>query len=142
MIEVPVNYLAVVVAAVANMAVGFAWFGPLFGKMWISMMGWTAQHMEEAKKKSMAKTYAIAFVGSLLTAYVLSHLIVFAASYMQTNGVSVGLSTAFWIWLGFVVPLLLSMVLWEGKPWKLYFLNVSYYIVSLLVMGAIIAAWK
>lgn len=141
MVEVPINYLAVIVAAVANMIIGFLWYGPIFGKEWIAMMGFTKEQMEEARKKSMNKTYALAFVGSLLTAYVLAHALVFASSYMQVYGVSAGLSAGFWNWLGFVVPVLLGTVLWEGRSWKLWGLNVGYYLVSILVMSIILSIW-
>ena len=31
---VEINYLAVLVAAIASMALGFLWYGPLFGNQW------------------------------------------------------------------------------------------------------------
>jgi hypothetical protein len=144
MIDVPVNYVAVLVASIANMVLGSLWFGPLFGKQWIALMGWTKEEMQAGKEKmkgKMNQTYAIAFVGSLATAYVLSHIISFSSFYQDATGMAVGLTTAFWVWLGFVAPVTLSSVLWEGKPWKLWCLTNSYYLVSLIVMGAILANW-
>lgn len=47
----------------------------------------------------------------------------------------------FWNWLGFVAPVTLGAVLWEGKHWKLWFLNNGYYLVTLLLMGAVLALW-
>ena len=38
--EIPINYLAVLAAAVSNMVLGFLWYGPLFGKTWSKLMGW------------------------------------------------------------------------------------------------------
>ncbi|MBI3341870.1 DUF1761 domain-containing protein, partial [Candidatus Curtissbacteria bacterium] len=37
--EFQINYMAVVAAAVVNMVLGFLWYGPLFGKPWMKMMG-------------------------------------------------------------------------------------------------------
>ena len=139
MIYIQVNYLAVVLAAIANMAVGFLWFGPIFGKAWIAMMGWTPQEMGEAQKKGMTKSYIIAFVGSLLTAWVLAELIVLVNSYLGLTGMMAGLKASFLGWIGFTVPVLLSSVVWEGKSWKLWSLNVGYYLVAFIVMGAIIS---
>lgn len=48
----------------------------------------------------------------------------------------------FWNWLGFVAPVTLGGVLWEGKPWKLWGLNNGYQLLSLLVMGVILALWR
>ena len=47
-----VNYLAVLVSAIAMIVLGFIWYGPLFGKIWTKEMGWTKADMEEAKKKA------------------------------------------------------------------------------------------
>ncbi len=138
--DVPVNYVSIVIAAVVNMILGFVWYGPLFGKQWISMMGWSKSDMDAAKKKGMAKSYAIMALGSLVMAFVLAHALIFASTYMNISGVSVGLSTGFWNWLGFVVPVTLSSVLWDGKPWKLWFLNAGYYLAALLLMGSILAS--
>lgn len=139
---VTINYLAVLVAAIASMVVGSLWYGPLFSKPWMRLSGLTREHMEKAKAKGMGKLYALAFVGSLLMAYILSHFIEFASAYMGVEGVSVGLSTGFWTWLGFVVPITMGVVLWEGKSWKLWFINSFYYLANLFIMGAIIAGWK
>lgn len=141
--EIPVNYLAILVAAVSNMALGFLWYGPLFGKAWSQLMGWgemTPEKMAEMQKKARP-AYAASFVGALVMAYVLSHVLVFATTYMQVSGWMAGLSSGFWMWLGFVAPVTVGSVLWDGKPWKLWFINAGYYLVALLVMGAIIAAW-
>jgi hypothetical protein len=138
--DVPVNYFAVLAAAVASMAVGFLWYGVLFQKPWMSMMGYTMESMKQMKM-SPNQAYMLQFIASLVTAYVLSHIVVFATSYMQTEGPLAGASTGFWVWLGFIAPVTLGVVLWENKPWKLWLINASHYLVSLVVMGAILAWW-
>jgi len=133
-----VNYLAVLVAAIASMALGALWYSPrLFGKMWMSLMGFTEAHMAEAKKKGMGKSYAIMFVGSLLMAYVLSHWI----DATSSSTVGAGFQAGFWAWLGFIAPVTLGSVLWEGKSWKLWVLNNGYQLVLLLIMGALLSVW-
>lgn len=139
--EVPVNYVAVLVAAVVNMVLGFLWYGPLFGKQWMAMMGWSQADMEKAKAKGMGKSYTIMTIGSLVMAYVLAHSLVFASTYTATVGVAAGFMVGFWTWLGFVAPVTVGTVLWDGKPWKLWFLNAGYYLVALVLMGIILAVW-
>jgi hypothetical protein len=139
--QVPINYLAVLIAAIASMVVGSIWYGPLFGKPWMALMGITQEKMK-AGKKNMGQTYALAFVGALIMSYVLAHSLIFASAYLKVSGMSAGLMAGFWSWLGFVLPLTLGSVLWEGKSWKLWLLNASHWLVDLLVMGAILAMWK
>jgi len=146
MVDVPINYIAVVVAAVVNMVLGFVWFGPLFGKQWMTLMGMTPEKMNEMKtssefKNKMMMSYGIAFVMALIMAYVLVHSLIFAQSYLQISGVSAGLMAGFWSWLGFVAPVTTGMVLWEGKSWKLWILTSGYYLVALLVMGLLLSYW-
>lgn len=120
-----VNLTAIVAAGVTSMAVGFIWYGPLFGKTWMKLTG----KKEMGDKSQMPKTYAILFAASLVTAYVLS---VLGASFQ----------TAFWVWLGFQATLLLHSVLFEGKSWNLYFLNAGHQLVSLLAMSWILNYFK
>lgn len=142
--EVPINYLAVIVAALVPMAIGFVWYGPLFNKLWIAEMGWSAEEVAAGMakmKKDGWKTYSIQAVASLVMAYVLAHSLVFASTYLNANGVSAGLMAGFWNWLGFIAPVALGAVLWEGKSWKLWCINVGYYLVALLIMGLILSLW-
>jgi hypothetical protein len=138
---VPVNYLAVVISAVAAMVLGFLWYGPVFGKMWAHEMGWTHEAMEAAKRKGMTLQYIVQALGALLMAFVLAHSLIFAASYLHVSGISAGLQAAVWSWLGFIVPVTLTSVLWDGKSWKLWGLNTGYYLVTLCVMGIILSLW-
>jgi Protein of unknown function (DUF1761) len=139
---VPINYLAVLAAAIANMVIGSIWYGPLFGKIWMQLSGITPEKIDASKAKGMGKSYSIAFVGSLVMSYVLAHALVFAGAYFKMSGMPAGLMSGFWNWLGFVAPVTLGAVLWEGKPWKLWVLMNGYYLVSLLIMGLILSVWK
>ena len=47
---------------------------------------------------------------------------------------------AFFMWIGFYVPLYFGSVGWENKSWSLFFVNTGYYLVTLQVVGAIFAA--
>lgn len=141
--QVPINYLTVVAAATASTVIGMAWYGFLFNKQWVALMGWTPQEIEAAKAKAAARrSYLVAAVGSLVMAYVLAHSLIFASAYFNASGFSAGLTAGFWNWLGFVAPVTLGAVLWEGRPWKLWILNNGYWLVSLLAMGVILALWQ
>ncbi len=141
-VVVPINYLAVFGGALIAMVVGSVWYGPLFGKPWMKEMGMEKPKMTESMKKEMMKSYSLMFVGSLIMSYVLAHSIVFAATYFKMEGVAAGLMSGLWSWLGFVAPVTLGSVLWERKSWNLWLLNNGYYLVTLLLMGVLLAVWK
>ena len=135
-----VNYIAIVVAALAAHVLGYLWYGPLFGKKWMQLMKLTDKDKEKGKHKGMAKLMAISFIGSLVTAAVLS-LFIGPGFGDVKSGMINGAIVAALVWIGFMATKALGGVLWEGKSWKLYFLNVSYDLVSLLLMGVILGAW-
>ncbi len=140
--EIPINMWAVLAAGVSNMVIGFLWYGPIFGKPWAALMGFTPEKMETMKKRGgMGKTYFFALLGALVMAFVFAHALIFAEGYLSTRGILSGLVGAFWNWLGFVVPVLAGQIFWEGKPLKLYLINVFYYLVSLLAMSVIFEMW-
>lgn len=133
----PVNYVSVVVAALIPMVAGFVWYGPLFGKAWMKLSGVSREDVKEANK-NMPRLYGTMFVGTLVTAYVLSQFVGFAAASTLYQGAVIG----FWAWLGFVAAVMLSGVLFEKKPLKLYYINVGYHLVSFVLMGALLAVWR
>ncbi len=139
---VPVNYWAVLASMVVMMVLGYLWYGPLFGKQWSRLMGWSDETMREMQQKgNMAKSYGIMALGALVMSFVLSHSLVFASAYLHESGVWAGLQTGFWNWLGFIVPVSFGGVLWEGKPWTLWMINAGYYLVGLLLIGVLLAVW-
>ena len=139
--NVPVQYWAILLAAIVNMVLGALWFGPLFGKSWAKHGGMGQHEMEKAKEKGMTKNYALMFGGSLLMAYVLAQTLIFANAYLNTSGLSSGLMIGFMSWVGFIVPVTIGVVLWNGKSWMYWLITYAYNLVGLLLMGAILALW-
>ncbi len=138
-----VNFLAVLACGVVSMVIGSLWYGPLFGKPWMAMTGIKKPDVITPEiKKSMAKSYSLMFVGSLVMAFILSHILEFASVYTKTYGITAGVVCGLWTWLGFVAPATIGSVLWDGKPWKLWFINAGFFLIQLPVFGVILALWK
>jgi hypothetical protein len=133
--EVHVNYLAVFVAALANYVIATLWYAVLFSKLWKNLTGIPDM------KPSPVKMVTV-FFGSLVISFVLLHSIVFGNEYVKMSGVSGGLMGGFFSWLGFIAPVTLTNVIYEKRPWKLWLLDNAFWLVSLLVMGAILSAWQ
>ena len=133
---VDINYFAVLAAAAASFVIGFLWHGPLFGKQWMKLMGVTEKSIKQMKLTPV-QAMAGGFIATLLMSYIFAHFI----DYAQASTIMEGIVAGLWIWLGFVATIMLNGVLWEGRPFKLYLLNVSYHLVTLAVMGAILAVW-
>lgn len=134
---VPINYLAILACGIGTMVVGYFWYGPIFGKQWSQLSGMTPQKTAAAKKE-MPKTYTLMFISSLVMAYVLAHFIWYAAPGSLTLLIAV--KTAVWAWLGFIATYALTKFLFspEKKSFNLYFLDLGYYLVVLVLMGIIL----
>lgn len=130
-----INLWGVIAAGAAGMAVGALWYGPVFGKLWMKLMGFTKESAGKAKKKGMALSYGLGFLGQLAAAYALALLIAFTFQYFSGFSYSV----IFWVWLGGVVPAQMAGVLWEGRSWPLFLLNSAYYLVQMGVMGLVLS---
>lgn len=138
--NVEVNYVAVLVAAIAAMALGFVWYSPMvLGKPWMKAKGYTPEQLKEEQKK-MGPLYGLSFVLALITAYILTHIIAFSLNFYHYPELQTGLTSAFWVWLGFVMPVQTADEIFGSKNWKLLAINTAYQLVSLLVMGVVLTA--
>src|SRR3989338_8445143 len=101
MVELVVNYIAVVAAAIASFVVGMIWHSPMgFGNMWMKLSGISAKDAEKGKakmQKEMPKMFAAAFISALVLAYVMTYFI----QLTGMSGLMGGLQVGFWAWLGF-----------------------------------------
>ncbi len=135
-----VNLWSVLVAAVATMVVGFLWYSPLlFARPWMVAMGYDPDDKAklEEMRKSAGKSYAIAFVASLVAAFVLGKII----DVTTVDAALYGMKIGFAVWLGFVTTVQLTAKLFGNQPTKLYLINTGYQLVCYLAMGAILAVW-
>lgn len=132
--EVHVNYLAVLLAAIANYVIATIWYAVIFGNVWKKLTGIT-------EMKPVKLNVVLVFIGSLVLSYVLYHSIAFGDAYVKMSGISGGLMGGFFGWLGYIAPITLSTKLYEKKPWGLWLLDNAFWLISLLVMGTILSFW-
>ena len=131
--NIAINWVTVLIAAVVNMAVGWIWYGPLFGKMWKGMMGFTDESMKSMKMKPMNSMVG-GFIASLVVAYVLAYFIGIAGTTTAEGACQL----AFWIWLGFLATNALDGYLWEGKPFNLFILKAVEQVVAIVLMAVVL----
>jgi len=136
-----INFWVVLVCGVISMVVGSIWYGPIFGKVWMRIEGVNAASPEERKKmqKGMVLTYIIQFLLSLLQVYIL-------AGMNRGLPSSLGIHNAILVWLGFVVPLVAGIAMWNNKSagtkWARFWIQAGYYLIIFVIFAAIIAAWQ
>lgn len=132
-----INYPAVLVAAILHWILGAVWYG-IFSNKFIELMAWTPAQLQAIESQNHAKEYVLAFLSSLVLAYVLAHFV----QYTKATNLAGGLQTAFWAWLGFIVTTQLPTVIFEGRNPGIYLLSIGYQFVACMAAGALLATWK
>lgn len=132
--SIPLNWWAIIVAAAVKFVIGMAWYSPaMFARQWMALLGLT----EADFRARMVPALIAEVVCDLLAAFILYHAVVYAGASTILQGAAVG----FLNWLGFVFTFSIGQVYYEGRPWRLWAINNGYWLLSLIVMGAIFAIW-
>jgi hypothetical protein len=140
MIFMNVNIWSVLTAAIATMVIGFLWYSPLlFARPWMLAMGYDPDDKAKIKEmqKGAGKNYAVSFLASLVSAFVLGKIIDAATVDTALYGMKFG----FAVWLGFVTTVQLTSKLFAKESTRLYLISTGYQLVCYLAMGAIIGVW-
>ncbi|MEZ0005884.1 hypothetical protein ABH942_001241 [Flavobacterium sp. 28YEA47A] len=157
-----VNFLALLVAALSTLVVGFIWYNPkVFGTAWMNSAGLTE---EKLKGANMAKIFGLSILFAFFMAFILQFLVIHQwgvlgatggdpdkagpayDAFMAQYGTNFrtfkhGALHGFMTGLFFTFPLVAINAMFERKSWKFIFINSGYWIVNLTIMGGIICAW-
>jgi len=145
------NWLGLVVALVANVAIGIVWYAKWSptGRIWMRSQGMDPDTLAPPPTKVMVMSMLLMIVGAFFMMFVFTHNFwVYQDAYRNEktggsmgnhlqpmDGVMGGLFT----WLGFIVPLHFNQIAFERKSWQLFWVNAGYYLVTLVVAGLILA---
>jgi hypothetical protein len=129
------NWLAIIVAALANFLVGGLWYSPLlFGKLWMKENNFTE---EVLRKGNMPKIFGLTFVFSFVMAFNL-------AMYLNDAGTTAswGAIAGFLAGFGWVAMAIFVIGQFERKSTKYMLIHAGYVTISFILMGLIIGAWR
>ena len=135
------NLLAILVAGVSTMVVGFLWYSPLlFAKPWVREMGYDLN--DKAKMEEMRKGAGPAYAGSFVAGLISAFTLALFLHWSRAEDLHYGLMVGFHVWLGFVATVQFTGALFMKQSMKLFAINTGYQLVCYLVMSAILTVWK
>ena len=135
------NWLAVLVAAISTMVVGFLWYSPLlFAKPWMREMGYDPN--DKAKTEEMKKSAGPAYAGSMVAGLLSAFTLALILHGLRAEDLHFGIMASFHIWLGFVATVQFTGALFMKQSIKLFAINTGYQLVCYLVMGTILTVWR
>lgn len=122
-----VSILATLVATILGFVLGALWYGPLFGKQWMSAVGLT---MEKIRQDfSPARTYGATFVLGLVASFVFG-------LYLGPNpGLAFSVAAGAAAGICWVATSLATNYLFEGRRVSLIAINGSYHAVRFTLIG-------
>ncbi len=128
-----VNWLAVIVAAIAMFGLGAVWYSPaLFVKQWAKAAG---LEIDYAKRGNMAAILGISFA---LTVIMAANLAFFTAPLDLGGTIAAAVAAG----LGWATLSLWIISLFERRPLSYVFINGGYLTVGFILMGLILGLWK
>ena len=159
-----INFLAILVAAVVPMVLGFVWYNPKFlGTVWAREAEMTEEKM---KSGNMLAIFVLSFILSILLAFFVQTLTIHQFGALGMIGGDPTLETVLPSYQAFmddygsafrtykhgalhgllsgifiVFPIIATNGMFERKSWKLIFINSGYWTLALTIMGAIICGW-
>jgi len=128
-----INYIAVVVAAVAGFLLGWGWY-MVFGKVWMAGLG---RRKEDCDKAMPIAPMVIAGVSCLVMAYMLAGLM----GHIDQVSVRGGAISGFFVWIGFVLTTIATTQAFEGLKPVVTAIDAGHWLAVLVLMGAIIGAF-
>ncbi len=130
------NYLVVLVAAIAYMILGALWYSPvLFGNPWMTGL---AKTPEQIKQEFSPLSYLWAFIFSFIAAYGIARMSYWAAADSMTMTVKIALLAG----TTFVFATMGVNDVFESKSRAVSVINILYHVAGFLIMGVIIGAWR
>lgn len=127
-----INILAVVLAALGFMVVGFLWYGPLFGKTWMKLHGWTE---EDFKGTNMTMVMVQGVLNALITAVGMA--LVF--HWLGVESIGRAVHVAFVLWIAFSATTQALAYIYERQKLGLTLIHFGNQLVGFMVSAIILA---
>jgi hypothetical protein len=130
-----VNFIAVIVAAIAGWLLGAAWYGVL-GKQWMEALGWSEADCTgpDGKRHMPIGPMLLAFFAQVMMALMLAGVIGHIGPPAAMNGIVSGAL----VWLGFVVTTISVNNAFQKRKAMLTAIDAGHWLGVLVVQGLVI----
>lgn len=133
-----IQFITVLLLAIFSMALGAVWYGPLFGKAWMHIIGATELDMQRRKEmqRRAMPLYGVQFILTFLQVYILAH---FIKGWENATGIE----TALWLFAGFIIPTLAAGAMWNNDSakvsWARFLIQSGYQLILFIVFGVVLS---
>ncbi|MGH6866675.1 MAG: DUF1761 domain-containing protein [Methyloceanibacter sp.] len=135
MTALPINYFAVIIAALAGFGLGAVWYMVL-SKPWLNAVGRT-----EADLKKEGSSQFLPFIIAILAIFVMAWMLAGLMGHLGQVSIRGGLLTGLFVWIGFVITSMGVNHAFSGAKPALTLIDGGYWLAVLLIQGAVIGAF-
>jgi hypothetical protein len=135
--KVKQNYLAIVVAAIACFLFEAGWYSA-FMQPWLDGIGRTREWLMSAAGYNPVLQFGTALLSAAVIASAISCVTQLTGPQTALRGIKVGAL----LWLGFVLTTWSTEYVFEVRPLSLLGINSGFWLGGMMLMGAIVGAWK
>ena len=133
-----INIWAIVIATIVSFLISAVWYSSfLFGNDWLTLVKISENEVNTMRAAGMWRSYSIHLLSTLITLFVLAFAMSMIGIHNATDGAFIG----FFAWLGFIAPSGVLDYLWRKTPMRLILIDSVCVLLSLVISGAILAAW-
>ena len=129
-----INLIAVLVAGIVFFVLGGLWYAVVFAKPVAKAMNFNAEQ-EALAKTAFPRNLGIHFVSVLLLSFMMAH----ALKSFDVQNAMTGVQAGVGLWIGFVFPFLWIHTAFEQRSTTMFWINGANALVSLVVIGIILA---
>jgi hypothetical protein len=126
------NWIAILLGTILSMGLGALWYGPLFGQLWLRLIGKSEDELE-SDPGMYIKTFLAALIGMIALNL---GVVAFGATDLLSGLVAGG-----FLFLGLGATTTFVYTTFEGPSEKVWLLYAAYQLVLYLIMGAVFAIW-
>ncbi|MGA2652224.1 MAG: DUF1761 domain-containing protein [Terracidiphilus sp.] len=131
------NYLAILIAAIACFLLEAAWYS-YFQQAWLAGVGRTREWLMGPGALNPAIQYGTALLAAAVMATAISCVTQLTGAQTALRGVQAGAL----LWLGFELSAWSTEYVFEVRPISLLGINAGFWLIGMMLMGAIVGAWK
>jgi len=121
------------IAAVIEWLFGALWYGVIFKRSWSKLAGFA----EGEKPKNAWFGMVVSLVVCFILSFVLAHVLRWAGTNTLTGGMKIGTIC----WFGFMAPPMLAQHIFENRRANLFAINAAYWLLVMMIGGAILGAF-
>lgn len=127
------NYLAIVVAAVAAFVMSSLYYSPLvLGNVWRTVDPVAATGTTRSPGKILGE-----LVRTLVITFVFAHLLALLGGRDWRSAVGL----AIWLWFGFSAMMWIGAIMWEKTPWQIAAIHSGDWLVKTTLIAVVLRVW-